>query len=77
MGKRMLFVIVLSAIVFMLCACGSTDRWPRVCLELTDYRFDCICIPLRDGFTFAEDAYGIEETGVGYDIVIHALKATE
>lgn len=77
MGKRMLFVIVISAMVFMLCACGSTGRWPRLRIEPTTYRSDSINIPLREGYQFAEDAYGIEETDVGYDIVVHALKATE
>lgn len=77
MGKKMIFVIILAIIALMLCACGSTERWPRVCIELTSYRFDCINIPLRDGYQFADNAYDIAETEAGYDIVIHVERTRD
>ena len=77
MGKILIFMIVLFVVALVLSACGSTEKWPRVCIERTDTRFDCINVPLRDGYTFAEDLYDIEETDIGYDVVVHAVKPTD
>lgn len=77
MVKRLIMMALLIAIASVLCACGTTERWPRICIEPTDYRFDCINIPLRDGYKFAEDVYDIAETEVGYDIIIHVEVSRE
>lgn len=66
---------LMIAIAVLACACGVTDRWPRVCIERSDMRFDHINIPLREGYQFAEDAYDVAETEAGYDIIIHAERA--
>ena len=77
MARKLFFVFLLSDIALTLCACGSTERWPRLCIEPTSFRFDCIHIPLREGYQFAEDVYSIIETETGYDIVIHAAATRE
>jgi len=68
---------MLIAITVLACACSVTDRWPRVCIEISDMRADSINIPLREGYQFAEDAYDIAGTEAGYDIVIHVERAGE
>lgn len=75
MTRKLLLAIILIVVALMLCACGATHKWPRICIEPTNFRSDCINIPLRDGCMFAEDPYEIEETDIGYDILVHVVKA--
>lgn len=77
MVRKLIFMIILVAIAFVLCACDSIDNRLRVCIGSNSSRLGCIHVPLRDGYTFAEDSYDIEETNIGYDIVVHVVKATE
>lgn len=75
MSKRAAVKIALLALlVLLLAGCSSFDKWPRVTIERTEYRVDDVQLPLRDGYVFGEQMYSIQETGEGYDIVIHAVK---
>ena len=43
----------------------------RPAIEVQDSKFDSFYIKVREGYDLAEDYYSIQETEIGYDVVIH------
>lgn len=68
----MIFMMIL--IIMMCSGCGNSDKFPRVDILPSHWRFDNFYVPLREGYQFCEVPYGIVETNNGYDIVIHCEK---
>ena len=58
----------------MCSGCSNSGKVPRVDILPNHWRFDCFHIPLRENHKFCEVPYGIRETDIGYDIVIHCEK---
>ena len=61
-------------LIIMMCSgCGSS-KIPRIDILPNYWGFDSIHLPLRENHKFCEVPYGIQETDIGYDIVIHCEK---
>ena len=60
--------------ILMCSGCSNSGKIPRIDILPTHWRFDSIHLPLRENHKFCEVPYGIQETDIGYDIVIHCEK---
>lgn len=69
----MIFMMIL---IIMICSgCGNSDKVPRIDIITSHWRYDCIYLPLREGYEFAEVPYGIEQDSSDwYKIVIYCVK---
>lgn len=73
--KRVILIALVAGIVMTLCGCeGDGYKNQRIEIIRTNWRFDTILIPLQPGEVFSKDAYSIQKTEIGYDIVIHVEK---
>lgn len=69
--KKAIMILLLVALLTMLSSCSSTGR---VRISQNSVWIDNMILTIRHGYRLAEDAYSIEETADGYDIVIHAVQ---
>ena len=69
--KKAIMILLLVALLTMLSSCSSTGR---VRITQNSVWIDNMILTIRHGYRLAEDAYSIEETAEGYDIVIHAVQ---
>lgn len=69
--KKAIIVLLLAVLLVMLTACSNTGR---VRITQNSVCIDNLVLAIRQGYKIAEDAYSIEETENGYDIIIHAVK---
>lgn len=72
--KKVSLIALLAAASLLLSGCGRVDKYPQVKLLPTNWLFDQVVLPLKDGYDFAMDMYSIVETEHGYDIVVHIEK---
>ena len=69
--KKLLIGLLLVGILIVLAGCSGTER---VRITQNSVWIDNMILTIRHGYRLAEDAYSIEETADGYDIVIHAVQ---
>jgi len=69
--KKILIVLLLAGILMAVAGCSGTQR---VRITQNSVWIDNMILTIRHGYRLAEDAYSIEETADGYDIVIHAVQ---
>lgn len=69
--KKAIIVLLLAVLLLTLTACSSTGR---VRISQNSVWIDNLVLAIRQGYKIAEDAYSVEETENGYDIIIHAVK---
>ena len=72
--KKLCMIFMMILIIMMCSGCGNSEKVPRVDILPNHWRFDGIYLPLRENHRFCEVPYGIRETDIGYDIVIHCEK---
>ena len=60
--KNIAKIVLIALMVTLLAGCGVSEKWPRVSIERSAYRFDNIVLPLRDGYVFAEQVFTIVQT---------------
>jgi len=75
--KRIICIILLIALSFILCSCGSIneDKFPQLEICRSGWRADSIHIALRDDHNFnIQHLYEEVETENGYDIVVHVVR---
>lgn len=70
--KKIMIVMILASCL-LLAGCDAN----RVRISRNSVQIENIVLPVRQGFRFAEDAYTIEETETGYDIIVHIEKEIE
>ena len=69
--KKAAVFLLLAGILMTLAGCSGTER---VRITQNSVWIDNMILTIRHGYRLAEDAYSIEETAEGYDIVIHAVQ---
>ena len=75
--KKIICIILLIALSFILCGCGSIneDKFPQLKFCRSNWRADNIYIALRDGHNFnIQHLYEEVETENGYDIIVHVVR---
>ncbi len=70
--KKILIAVILASCL-LLAGCDAN----RVRISRNSVQIENIILPVRQGFRFADDAYAITETDLGYDIIIHVEKENE
>ena len=67
---KKIVIVLLLASVLLLAGCENN----RVRISRNSTYIENVVLPLKHGYIFADDAYDIQETEEGYDIIVHAVK---